>query len=40
MIQGNNALAVQQPYSLQAQTFNESLFERFIDFKTVYEVAY
>lgn len=32
MIQGNNALAVQQPYSLQAQSFNESLFERFIDF--------
>ena len=33
MIQGSNALAVQQTYSLQAQqAFSESLFERFIDY--------
>lgn len=32
MIQGNNALVIQPQYPLQAQSFNESLFERFIDF--------
>lgn len=32
MIQGNNALTIQPLYPLQAQAFNESLFDRFIDY--------